>query len=162
MTKLLPRILCLVAFTSVSSAAASVSAIVELTTANHDSKRVLKITYVNRGTEPVSIRVTDLPRGDSSGKLIRSAFHVVAIDGSLPEYLGYHAGTTREALTRVISIKPGQSVTREIDIAVNYALQAGMSYDVTATEFRQAPTSSLGNVPLLFTSTPTIRIIAPR
>lgn len=62
----------------------------------------------------------------------------------------------------MISIKPGQSVTREIDIAVNYALQAGMSYDVTAIEFRQAPTSSLGNAPLSFTSTPTIRIIAPR
>lgn len=171
-TKAIFATLCALGFAcQPSTAGAQVVATVEQAKPRDPSTVALLVTYANKGSEPVALRLIDVPRTGKDEKLRSNALNVVGIDGSLPRYLGYHMGMTREALSRTQTLAPGEFMTRTINLNANYELKAGMSYDVSPTEYRQSPVQHSEECAAsrdrqhcnrgIFTTPPTIRITVP-
>lgn len=171
-TKAIFATLCALGFACQPSiAGAQVVATVEQAKSANPSTVALLVTYVNKGSEPVALRLIDVPRTGKDEKLRSNALNVVGIDGSRPRYLGYHMGMTREALSRTQTLAPGEFMTRTINLHANYELKAGMSYDVSPTEYRQSSVQQSEECAAsrdrqhctraVFTTPPTIRITVP-
>ncbi len=126
---------------------------------------IVTVIYKNEGRSPMLVRAVDIPRTGENGKLRSDAVHVVGIDGSMPAYTGYYVNLPRTSLERNLTIAPGESLRRTIDVSHNYDLRAGMAYDITLSAYRQSrwtdEAADHHKANFIYTTMPTIRIIAP-
>lgn len=112
------------------------------------------------------VKFVDIPWTGENGKLRSDSIHAVGADGSTPTYTGYYVNLPRDALNRNMSIGPGESVRRTIDVSANYDLKAEMVYDIRLTPYRQSNATSAdaehNRATFVYTTTPTIKVVSPR